>query len=72
MAKQNLSDQELSKFISSALGLVKPSDSKNRILDLFGAFVGLVADDYPERTRQYLDVLKQINIKPDSYLRLIK
>jgi len=71
MAKQNLSDQELSKFISSALDLVKLSDSKKRILDLFGAFVGLVADDYPERTKQYLEVLKQISNKPNVCLKLI-
>ena len=72
MAKQNLSDQELSKFISSALDIVKPNDSKKRIVDLFGAFVGLVADDYPERTKQYLEVLKQINNRPNQYLKLIR
>ena len=72
MAKQNLSDQELAKFISSALDIVKLNDSKKSILDLFGAFVGLVADDYPERTKQYLKALKQINNKPNPHLRLIK
>ena len=72
MAKQNLSDKELGEFISLALDLVKINDSRKRILDLFGAFVGLVADDYPEKTKQYLEVLRQINNKPNSYLKLIK
>lgn len=72
MAKQKLSDQELTKYISSFFEIVGPNDSKEHILNLFGAFVGLVADDYPERTKQYLDVLKQISNKPNPYLRLIK
>ena len=72
MAKRNLSDQELTKYISSLFDIVGANDSKERILDFFGAFVGIVADDYPERTKQYLDVLKRISNKPNPYVRLIK
>jgi len=72
MAKQNLSDQELTEFISSFFEVVGHIDSKGRVLDLFGAFVALVADDYPERTRQYLEALKQIIYKSNPRLKLIK
>jgi hypothetical protein len=72
MAKQNLSDQELVKYISLLFDIINPNDSKKLIIDLFGAFVCLVADDYPKQTKQYLDALKKISVKHHSYLRLVK
>ena len=59
MTKQNLTDEELSEHISVLSNIISPSDTKDSIMILFGAFIGLVADDYPDEVKQYLSVLKQ-------------
>jgi len=72
MAKQNLSDEELTKHISRLSGITSPTDTKDSIMILFGAFIGLVADDYPDKVGQYLSVLKQVLQRKKSNLKLIK
>jgi|GEM_PF-6859974 len=72
MANQNLTDEQLERFMLLLLEIVSLNDSSRRIFDLFGAFVCMVADDYPERTTQYLDALKQVGARQNPYIRLVK
>lgn len=72
MTKQNLSDEELSEYISILSDIISPSDSKDCIMILFGAFVGLVADDYPNKVAQYFSALKQVLKNKKATLKLIK
>lgn len=72
MAKQNLSDEELSKYISMLSDVVQSSDTKDSVMILFGAFIGLVADDYPHKVEQYLSVLGQIMKNKRPTLKLVK
>ena len=57
MAKQNLPDRDIQEYIIHLSKLFTFPCSKNRVKALFGAYVGLVADDYPERAKEYLDTL---------------
>jgi len=71
MAKQNLSDQELSEFISLLFGIINPNDSKKLILELFNAFVCVVANDNPERTKEYLEAIRKLKDKLLPSLKLV-
>ena len=60
MVEQNLNNEEIEECIVSLMTIVKSIDTKERVVDLFGAFVCAVAYDYPDRTKQYLDALGKI------------
>lgn len=71
MAKQNLSDNEISSYVAMLSNMVSPSDTKESVMILFGAFVGLVADDCPEKARLYLFVLEKALKNKRPNLRLV-
>ena len=60
LMEQNLTDEQLTWFADRLLEIVNPGDSNERIFKAFGAFVCLVADDFPKETVQYLAVLKDV------------
>ena len=51
------------RFMLRLVDIVNFVDSGEVIFNLFTEFVGLVANDYPERTGHYLDALEWFKIK---------
>ncbi|NQU83843.1 MAG: hypothetical protein HQ536_03975 [Parcubacteria group bacterium] len=70
--KQIISDNELLDYISILHEIIKPTSKEMRIFRIFSAFICVVANDYPERTKEYLSVLAQATYSGKPILKLIK
>ncbi len=73
MAQQNLTDEQLTKYLLKLRDVVNPEKNpSDLIFKIFGVFLCLVADDYPKRTEDYLKVLRKMFDSTKPELKLVK
>jgi len=72
MAKQNLTDEKLLEYVSDLHEIINPTSKEMRIFSIFSAFICVVADDYPERTKEYLSTLAKVTFDGKPVLKLMK